>query len=101
MARSAALAEAVTELAGIAETGDRLMVLGGVVLPGVAEVVEALVATLSPVADATCLRTLPPLATDLRSDAASLVTCARALGVGSDPGVGARFGAQVAAAGGW
>lgn len=99
--RSAALADAVTDMAEITGTGDRLALLGEFVLPGVAEDLAALLASLSPVADATCLRTLPPLVTGLRSDGSSLVACVRAGDLQVSGGTLERLGERFALTGGW
>jgi len=96
-----ALVDLAADLETLDSTFDRLVVLGDVVLPGIAESLESLVATLSPVADATSLRTLPPLVVDLRADAHALRTCVRASwGDAASATVGA-FAERLASAGGW
>lgn len=105
---SPALLGVAADLDEVVGTVERLAVLGGVVLPGIGEALEELLGSLSPVADATSLRTLPPLLDDLRSDAAALDRCAGEPGLGA-AGVGgdvrgdaaAGIAARVAAAGGW
>ena len=98
---SPALAGIVADLEGLAATGDRLVALGEVVLPGIADALESLVRTLSPVADATSLRYLPPLVDALRADAALLVGCAGDLGRDGGSRVVADLAEQVVVAGGW
>ncbi len=95
------LADVVADLESLVPTADRLAVLGQVVLSGIADALDALVGTLSPVADATSLRTLPPLVDDLRTDAAALGACGSGLGPVPTPGVVDAFAGRVAALGGW
>ena len=95
------LVAVVADLEVLVPTADRLAVLGDVVLGGIADALDALVRTLSPVADATSLRTLPPLVDDLRADAAALGGCGRRLGLVATPGVADGFADRVVALGGW
>lgn len=82
-------------------TADRLAALAEVVLPGIADAVASLVSSLSPIADATSLRTLPPLVDDLRLDASGLRECAAALGLAGTPGAAEAIAERIRAAGGW
>lgn len=69
------LLDVVADLERLDGAPARAAALGAVVLPGIADALEALLQTFSPVADATSLRTLPPLVTELRVDAADLLRC--------------------------
>lgn len=95
------LAEILRAIEVLEGTADRLAALGEVVLPGIADALASLIATLSPVADATSLRTLPPLVGDLGADGAALRRCATALGLSGTPGVAEALAERIAAAGGW
>lgn len=95
------LVEVVADLEVLASTADRLAVLGDVVLGGIADALDAFVPTLSPVADATSMRTLPPLVDDLRADVGLLGACGRSLGIAPTSGVVEGFADRVATLGGW
>ena len=98
---SPVLADVVGEVAGLVDDAERLTVLGEVLLAGIADALDGLVATLSPVADATCLRVLPPLVADARNDATRLADCARRRGIAPSGVDVADVAGRIAAAGGW
>jgi len=101
MPRDDGLVAVVEQLAAVDSTADRLAVLGDVVLGGLASAASALLATLSPVADAPLLRALPMVIDDLNRDRAVV----SGLVVGLDGGTGSPTVAAVATAldgaGGW
>lgn len=99
VAASSGLEAVVAELSALDRTGDRVAVLGEVVLPALASAVGGLLATLSPVADAPSLRALPLVVDDANRDRALL--SAVVVPEGPTAGVVDRFLASVAAAGGW
>lgn len=98
---SAELAELLAEVERLDRTAVRLGVLGGVVLDGMADALDALVGTMAPVADATNLRLLPSLVADLRTDARQLTDAAAGLAGGAAPADAASFASRVSTAGGW